>query len=133
LFGLLILRITPSKITVAFQAWARLVLCSVFVFAGANFSHGSDLHHQPGSANASHHSAIDQNLTDSSIIPHSHFEQEIPDYETGEIAVHCGSPELQPIEDAFSYNMDGIGAVENCFRMLPAGMAFNLEPPPPRS
>ena len=122
-----------SYISIAVQAWARLVICVVFMFAGANFSHGSDLHHQSASSNDSHHFAAAQNQTEISILPHSHFEQENLDNELNEIAIHCGSPELQPKAEVFSYNMVVIGTVENRFQLFFAGAVLNLEPPPPRS
>ena len=135
--GLLILRVALFKITVAFQTWARLIpksiLCAVFMFAGANFSHGSELHHKSTGSKGFHHSTADQKQTENSIVPHSHFEPENLDQGLNEIAVHCGSPELQPNTEIFSHNMVFIGAVENCFKLVLAGMAFNLEPPPPRT
>ncbi len=131
------MRMAPSKFIVDFQTLARLmpklVLCVVFMFAGANFSHENELHHQHESQGAAHHSAVDQKLTETSIVPHSHFEQENLDNGLNEISIHCGSPELQPNAVIFSHDMVVIGAVGNCFRMVFAGTAFDLEPPPPRT
>ncbi len=127
------MRIAFLKIVVDLQTLARLILCSVFMFAGANFSHGNELYHQTEGISASHHSAIDQYKTEISIVPHSHFEPEPLNQELDEIAVHCGSPELQPGSVVFSNHMVVIGALGNRFRMVFAGTSFDLEPPPPRS
>jgi len=129
----LILQEIPFNIFVAVRAWARLALCVVFMLAGANFSHGSELHHQLPGSNVSHHSVSDQDLTNPSNTPHKHFEPTNIEQGLEEIAIHCGSPELQPNEEFFHQNMLVIGAMNNCSQTALTNLVSSLEPPPPRS
>lgn len=114
-------------------AYARVVLCVLFVLGGANYSHGDEVHHHSTEFESSHHQNPGvENLT-LKIAPHSHLEKANLDQGLNEVAVHCGSPELQPNAEIFCHNMIVIGIVENCFRLVFARTAFSLEPPPPRS
>lgn len=109
------------------------MLCFFFVLGGANYSHGNEFHHHSTELESSHHQNSGEENSTLKAAPHSHFEQETLDQGSNEIAVHCGSPELQPNTEIFSHDMVVIGTVENGFRLVLAGTARKLEPPPPRS
>jgi hypothetical protein len=121
------------KINGGVPAWARVVLCAIFVLAGSNFSHASELHHQISGSNSAHHSVSEHNTASTIVTPHKHFEPIVITQNMDEIATHCGSPELQPTGEIFSHYMVVAGTVGNCSQSALVGFAFGLEPPPPRS
>ena len=127
-FGLL--RIMNSRIVSKLQVWARLLLCAFFMLGGANFSHGDELHHQPGDA---YHQSIEKQDDKSEFQQHSHLDKANQNAQFNDLSAHCGSPELQPESQLTCQNVLFSEAVKPVSAPMMVGTGLGLEPPPPRT
>ena len=128
-----LLQNSSPEIVVRIKMWARLLLCAFFVLNGAIYSHGDELHHHSGAQNSSHHAGVGSEITTVMFASHGHFEQTENGAQDNAPGVHCGSPELQPMELVFYRSVVFAETIKPISASMLAGAWLGLEPPPPRT